>query len=153
MRIDEMNKIPFRLVRDRKRGFTLVEVLISSAILGLTVSAVTIMIGNSKILQASSDHYRQAQIIAEEEMEDPNDHFLNYNSLKTMDHEPINLDNHESSQAPTVAYRDQTAPDDSADVFGDNVLVHYRRIQSTVSWTESGRTDSVTLFKRVTQVR
>jgi hypothetical protein len=122
------------------------------------------MIGNSDFLQSNNDHFRQARIIAQEELEDPAHHFLNYGSqsggmLGLLD-VPIFLDYTEPNLKPVNASRRLTVtsvpvPPELADkIFvGDDIRVPYKLIQSTVSWTDGNKAFSVTLSKRVVAVK
>lgn len=134
-------------------GFTLLEVLVASAILGMTVSAVVVMVGNSDALRSSNDHNRQARIIAQEELEDPAHHFLNYDGMAGfIVPQPIDLDYQEPDQAATGALRTLTVAATQA-TLSDGVIVPFKRVVSSVGWSEGGRNVSVTLARRVVKTR
>lgn len=145
-------------------GLTLVEVMVASVILGLVVTAVTVMIGNSDFLRFNNDHFRQARIIAQEELEDTDRHFLNYGTQSGGMVDLINalifLDYSEPGLRPMRAYRNVTTtsvpvpPNEADKVFpGDDIRVPYKVVQSTVTWEEAGKTFSVTLSKRIVAVK
>lgn len=137
-------------------GFTLVELMVSSLILGLTVSAVAFMIINSSVLRMQNDHSRQARIIAQEELEDTEHHFLQYSPSTIMPgfaDRALNLDHGETYI--TVANRNLIVTRGNFPVppIAPALMVPYQRLVSTVTWTEDGVEKSVTLVKRITQVR
>jgi prepilin-type N-terminal cleavage/methylation domain-containing protein len=141
------------LSKNRESGMTLVEVMVAATILAISVSALTIMIGNSDVLGMESDHYRQARIIAQHELEDPWSHFLQYDD-GAHSSEDIYLD----PQAPerdTLRARDNVAKSTIVQGdLGDGVKIPFRTVQVAISWTErSGKARSLTLRKRITKVQ
>jgi hypothetical protein len=131
---------------------TLVELAVASVLLGLTVSMVTVMVGNSNALRSATDHYRQARIIAQEELEDPERHFLNYAVIADFDAD-LELDYHETGKPSLRAHRDVSVGDSTREVLGGAVTIPNKMVNSTVSWTEGGKSLSVTLRKRVVDVK
>jgi Tfp pilus assembly protein PilV len=148
---------PIRKSLRIQSGFSLVEVVVAACILGLTISAIIAMIGNSDLLRASNDHNRQARIIAQEELEDTRQHFLNYGTMDPVS-APISLDFGEKygeQDVKTVpAFRDVTASGQvSKEIFGDGVFIPYKTVRSKVTWTEPGGAGlSVELKKRITNL-
>lgn len=150
--------MPFSSIADRVRckalreaGFTLIEVMVASVILGMTVSAIVFMVLNSSALRLSNDHNRQARAIAQEELEDPARHFFRYGNLDG-NNSDINLDHAEgSSQVATVAHRDFTIT--VVDTVVDGVAIQFNRHKSTVTWSENGRNTGVTLYKRTVRTK
>ncbi|MDB5050485.1 MAG: hypothetical protein JWO30_3556 [Fibrobacteres bacterium] len=129
-------------------GFTLVEVLVASIILGLTVSAVSAMIINSSLLRSINEHNRQARVIAQEELEDLAHHFIRY-PVGEMD-APINLDDGPGLVA-VPANRTVTAGLHTVNILG--VDVEYQSLDSKVAWSENGQNQNVTISKRITRVK
>jgi prepilin-type N-terminal cleavage/methylation domain-containing protein len=145
-------EFPPRSLRTGESGFSLVEVITAAAILGVAVSALTIMIGNSDVMELESDHFRQARIIAQHELEDPWSHFLNYD--KPHESEDMLLDLNDPDRVALPARDDVSKTVDQEADFGDGVKIPYRTIQARVSWTEkSGQALSLTLSKRITNVQ
>lgn len=141
--------------RPGQRGFTLVEVMVASILLALTVSAVAIMIANSSNVKLVNDHYRQARIIAQEELEDPVHHFINYLGAASSGG-GIQFDYGEPGLVATTANRVANravivSPEVYVPILGVNVPV--KKISSTVTWTENGKGQSVTLYKVITRVQ
>ncbi len=144
---------PSRKRHLRESGMTLVEVMVASVILGISVSALTIMIGNSDVIGIESEHYRQARIIALHELEDPWSHFLNYAGA-AHPNEDILLDVLDTER-DTVRARDIVAKSaiTQADL-GDGLLFPYRTVQVAVTWKEkSGKALSLTLRKRIVNMQ
>lgn len=132
-------------------GFTLIELMVASVLLGLTVSAVAIMIVNASVMRLVNDHFRQARIIAQEELEDPVHHYFNYDGLGSIVNGAISLDFNEPAQAPTPAFRNLTLSVQTQTIAG--TLVPFKTMASNVSWSENGQNFTVTMAKRVTKVR
>ncbi|MDB5103253.1 MAG: hypothetical protein JWP91_942 [Fibrobacteres bacterium] len=136
-------------------GFTLVEVMVASIILGMTVSAISIMIVNASNLRLGSDHNRQARLIAQEELEDTQHHFFNYGHGLPLINDTIRLDPGEPEQASTLATRNLGISSSNLvlNIDGTPVSIPYQVMSSNVAWSEGGKPVSVTLSKRITQVR
>jgi prepilin-type N-terminal cleavage/methylation domain-containing protein len=134
-----------------QRGFSLVEVMVASVVLGLTVSAVAIMIVNSSALRLGNDHDRQARIIVQEELEDPVHHFSFYDGTGNIDNASIFLDFGEADQAATTATRNLTVSNRTMDILGTSVP--YKQVVSAISWTEGGQARSVALAKRIAKTK
>lgn len=132
-------------------GFSLVEVVVAGAILGLVTTAVVVMIGNSNVLGMEGDHFRQARILAQHELEDPWTHFLQGGFVNKG--EDMLLDLNETGHQPIPARVEVVFQNHQAD-FGDGIKIPYKIVKSTVSWTEnSGKSAEVTVSKRIVVLR
>ena len=132
-------------------GFTLMEVMVAAVILGMTVSAVAIMIINASDFRLGNDHYRQARVIAQEELEGLNYHFFAYPFFPLFA-QAISLDFAEGGQTPTVAARTVT-PSPQANQVIQGINVPYMTIVSSITWNDAGRPMSVAISKRVARAR
>jgi hypothetical protein len=139
-------------IRAAEGGFSLVEVVTAATIMGIAVSGLTIMMGNSDIMGLESDHFRQARAIAQHELEDSWSHFLNYGEghqswdmfLDLNDPDRVALSARDSVETDAV--------DRHAVINGETV--DFRIIKATVTWREkSGQVDSLELSKRITNLR
>jgi hypothetical protein len=139
--------------RCSEEGFSLVEVVVAGCILGLTVSALTVMIGNSDLLRSTNEHNRQARIIAQEELEDPKHHFFAYTKMEGLA-APISLDYGENGVNKIAATREVSVSAEklSGDIFGDGTKIPYKLVSSKVTWSESGADHKVELEKRIVEV-
>lgn len=131
--------------------------MVASVIIGMSVSAVSFMVINSSALRYGNDHNRQARIIAQEELEDPNSHFYKYGGLRVLSNAAISLDYGVAPQVPTTALRNLVVAKNLTHLILDGVNppvnAPYEKVTSTVSWSEDGKPMSVTLVKRVAKVR
>lgn len=125
--------------------------MVASIIMGLTVSAVAIMIINASNLRSVNDHNRQARILAQEDLEDPTHHFLNYN-LMAGEVGDYNLNPGEGGKKIIPATLNLTVSDPLPTII-DGVSLPSRTVVSTISWVEDGQNLSVSLRKRITRVR
>lgn len=136
----------------REGGFTLIEVMAASVILGMTVAAVVFMILNSSALRVANDHNRQARAIVLEELEDPQHHFLMYVGMGGLANAHIFLDNAEPGQVGTDAVRTLTVTPLTAAPYA-GVSTQYQLLRSTITWSENGRNTNVTLYKRIVNTK
>lgn len=134
---------------------TIVEVMVASVVLGMVVSATTVMIGNSDFMRLNGDHYRQARIISQEELEDPSRHFLNFGTIANLNQSIVLDYNEGATRSPITANRLVSVSSSQQKLPGDanNIDVPYKLVSSEVNWSEGGRTHRVTLYKRVVQVK
>lgn len=131
-------------------GVTLVEVMVASIILGLTVSAIAYMIINSTVLRLANDHNRQARIYAQEELEDPDRHFFNYDGIGN-DNSDLQFDVGDIDIKASSAHIKISTVARTATI--KNITIPYKEVRSKITWTENDRADSLTLGKVVTKVR
>jgi prepilin-type N-terminal cleavage/methylation domain-containing protein len=138
-----------------QKGFTLVEVMVASVILGLTVSAVAIMIINSSVIRATNDHFRQARNLAHQQLEDQAFHMFNFpNIVDQTANTPFRLDFNEPALQFVPANRQISVATRNFAGFAVAPLnVQYRRVRCTVTWTENTLAQSLVLRKRVVKVR
>lgn len=98
-----------------------------------------------------NDHYRQARILAQEDLEDPEQHFLNYNAMAGKVGN-FNLNPGEAGKRIIPATLNLTVSASASTIIND-VSVPSRTVVSTISWVEDGRNLSVALSKRITRIR
>lgn len=129
-------------------GFTLVEVMVASSILGLTVAAVAAMISNSSLIRSANDHNRQARIIAQTVLEQPAYHYTSYATVLPFV-SAIKLD---TAGDPATAGATYSVAVNPNTVFQLGLPVNYKQLTSTISWSESGRGKNLILKKRITSL-
>lgn len=134
----------------RQAGFTLVELMVASTILGMTATAAVAMVLNMGILESSGDHARQARLIVSEELEDPRRHYHRYETISPGVQIPDAIDLDAESASPLPASVVMTY--ESTDINIAGTIVPYKSIRATVSWTEDGTGQSVILFKRIVRL-
>lgn len=126
--------------------------MVSSIILGLTVSAVVFTVINSSNFRLGNDHYRQARILAQEELEDTRFHFLNYEWDFYEDDFMFDY-GADAVQVPTSAHQVVSTSDELTPEMSDAVFTPFRVVTSHVTWTENGHAMSVTLYKRIAKLK
>jgi prepilin-type N-terminal cleavage/methylation domain-containing protein len=139
-----------------QRGFTIVEVMMATAILGLAISAITIMLMNASSIKLAADHLRQVRAIAKEEEEDITYHFYHYDLLFAGSQNLIPnlyLDRSATNPGGIPATRNITIEVPNAPKIGGVDAPPYKRIKTTITWNENGINTSITLSRLITKVR
>ncbi|MEO7423969.1 MAG: type II secretion system protein [Fibrobacteria bacterium] len=142
----------------QQRGFTLIEVLVAATILGMTVSAVAIMIINSSVIRTTNDHFRQARTLVQQQLENFSFSYQNYPQPTGVVSTYVQMDFAEAplpSVADTIrrSVSNQTQLGFPAEPgFPAGVSVPYQRISVSVTWSENTQSQTVRLRKRVVQL-
>jgi prepilin-type N-terminal cleavage/methylation domain-containing protein len=143
----------------RSAGFSLVELMVASSILGLAVTGVMAMLGTARSVEAESGLRQQATYFAVSALDDTNFHYTKY-PLATAAIAP-RIDTLRFSTGDTiqaVESRTVSAVDNSVTWYDyknpaiANVIVPFQRVTVKVKWSLLGQADSVVLTKRVAQV-
>ena len=139
-------------------GFSLIELMAASLILGVTITGVMSILGTGRALEFQNKLRREARIFAADALEDSTLHYSQYPSLaiasvpsttRTVQLEsgsahPVNAD-------LTVTIM-SISTETWADVSGTQV-VPYMSIRVNVVWNVAGQADSVLILKRIAEVR
>jgi prepilin-type N-terminal cleavage/methylation domain-containing protein len=135
----------------RQGGYTIVEVMVASIIMAVSISAAVFMLLNSSSQRTGSDHYRQALAFLREETEDFNRHFFRYGGLALtagpQGIETVNLDN--------VAHISGNVSLDiqNADRQISGITVPAKKLILRISWPENGSNSSITIVKIITAIQ
>jgi len=132
-----------------KNGFTLVEVLVSAALISIALVAVVAVVRAGTGLNAIDDHRRQARTIISTKFESPAYSYMNFVNLSetpSIPDETVTINSHGplTGTLHIVISPLKTYPTGS---------VNYREISMTVYWPEQAGLDSLTLTKWLTQVQ
>lgn len=138
-----------------QEGFTLLEVIISAAILGLTVAGVTTLIASGRALDSSSRLRSQAFTLASNTLERTGYHYLAYPVPAAVNVSyPVLVT--ESGANCTATKTDSVyapASDFWVDANGGSpVEVPYQRFTVMLTWTCGGLADTLILRKRIADV-
>jgi prepilin-type N-terminal cleavage/methylation domain-containing protein len=135
----------------RETGFTLIEVLVAATILGMTVSAVAIMIINSSVIRSTNDHFRQARTLVQQQLETypPYQNALAATGVVTAN---VLLDFAEAPLPSLAATRRRSVSNLTEHGMIDGVDVDYQRVSVRVTWSENTQSQTVSLRKRVVRL-
>lgn len=136
-------------------GLTIAELMVAGLVLGIGITGTMSIIGSGRALEHSGGLRRQAAILATAAMEDTLYHHSRYDQLATGTASGDSLLDSLSGRA-VAATVSMTVYSPTLVSWGpapENLDVHYRRIQSKVSWTLDGVKDSVEIFKRVCKIK
>lgn len=144
-------------LRTGQGGFSLVEVVISAAILGLVVAGLTSLLATGRALDSSSRLRSQAMALASNSLNRTTNHYTAYpvaagvtstaRTLKTESDAACAATQIDSVYAPVPDYWvDATSGTAGA------VEVPYQKITSMVVWNCGGLADTVILRKRIADV-
>jgi hypothetical protein len=139
-------------------GFSLIEVVVASGIMGMVITGVMTLIGIGRGLETESLLRRQALEMAATKLEDPKyqnplvgaeitpiDPEISYINLKTAEGTDV------AGQMTLVV--SPTLDDAWAEIGGGTLQVPHQRLTVTVQWGFGGASDQVVLRKRVAAIR
>ena len=141
-------------------GYTLVEIMVASVILGLTVAGIVSLLRNGRELEYQNDHRRQARMLANKALEDPayfyysyNPSYAGLNDIGTV----LFLDTVTNRSVPCSLIVTVDAEVSLSD-WDNSIRPDFRKITARVRWTATGTwpdgpKEEVVLMKRVTTVR
>lgn len=135
--------------RHSQLGVTLVELMVASAILGVSIAATISIIGTGINLEYTRNIERQAYLIARGALENPAYTYpSNYDNIPSFsDTNWINT----SSRPVNVAINVQAFTETKEDWPPYN-STFWKRVDATVRWTISGKADSVKVTKLLAQI-
>lgn len=132
-----------------KSGFTLIEVVVSTVIIGIAIVAVVGVLRKSREIDVAFLHQRRARAIIDSCFESPLYQYPNYAALPSVSAAPVLID-----------ARDSTTVDDlggtlNIAVAGPTVVrgVTCKQLTATVSWTEPEGARSISVQRWVTQIQ
>jgi hypothetical protein len=131
------------------KGYTLVEVLVSSMIFTLSVGMVSSMIWKGTEIETNNFHFQRARCIADSCLENRAYHFMNYDLLQDGAYQVI-IDN--QNGAIITGNLTVTVSPEQMIVGDGTVPVFYKEITSTVTWMEREGEQSFSLSKRITRL-
>jgi prepilin-type N-terminal cleavage/methylation domain-containing protein len=145
--------IPTRSRSHRQQGYTLIELMVSSVILGLAVAGTTTLWRNGREFEQQGDVRRQAFQALVGAMEAPEYHFSRYAAAADWSGTVL-LDSGTTSSV-TANLSLAVSPEES-DLWGTGVdmnQVHYRSVTGRITWSLAGKSDSLKLKKRLVRVK
>jgi Tfp pilus assembly protein PilV len=132
------------------RGFTLVEVLIASLVIALSVIAVVAFVRKGQDMLAVDKHRRMARGIIERTLENAQYQPENYPNLASIPATDVVID---ADMDPDLLGSLTVAVGDSVTQVNGN-YAPYRAVTATVTWTErGGKNDTVRVAKWLTNVQ
>lgn len=137
----------------RQQGYTLIELMVSSVVLGLAVVGTTTLWRNGREFEQQGDVRRQAFQALVGAMEAPEYHFSRYATAANWSGTAL-LDSGTTSSV-TGNLTLEVSPERS-DLWGtgaDMNLVHYKSVTGKITWTLAGKPDSLKLTKRLARVK
>jgi prepilin-type N-terminal cleavage/methylation domain-containing protein len=132
-------------------GYSLVEVMVASLILGMTIAAIVSMLRIGNDIQRNSDYRRQALAIAESALESPLYHFYRYPVLTTAPIAPISRVI--KVGPPSVSCLLQVTVSPEIPAFRLDFPYPYKIITAVVVWNDQGLAGGVSLRKTITELR
>jgi len=136
-----------------QKGFTLVEILVSSAIIVLITMLTVALLRKSHELDMAYIHHRRARTLIDSCFEDISYHYSNYQTFSAVENMPVIID-----------VRDKETPDDdltgNLTVSVDEITLdaasfttfNYKRLIGTVTWNEPEGQQSISLTKFLTRL-
>jgi type II secretory pathway pseudopilin PulG len=148
-----MKGITPRIATSASAGFTLVELMVAGACLGLAITGVMAMLGAGQVLEMESTLLHQAKMYAAEELERDDLHYQAFGPADgVLTTKPVTLNNGRD----VIAGLTVTVSSGNA-IFtgygGTGVTVPYRHIRVEVSWPRDNPTHSEILEKRIADIR
>lgn len=132
-------------------GFTLIEIMVSTLILGLIVSGVLAMIRNSREDELETEYRRQARLIVFEALEDTLYHPSRYAGAPANYPVQANkvkyLNKWQTNQVQ--ADLDITVSPEQQETMAAGVVVRYYRITASIQWPTAAPTNAITFTKRI----
>lgn len=133
-----------------QRGLTLVEIMVSSIILGISISATATILRVGQDLEYKRNVERQAFRLAYSALEDPNYHYYpNYNALAySTSTVVLNTGGRHVNATVTV-----TPYAESKELWPPYNTTFWRRVDAKVTWNLEGTPDSVIATKILGEAR
>lgn len=128
-------------------GYTLIEVMVSTLVLGLAVAAVATMLRKGKASEDSGEIRRQATLLLQSSLEDTAFGVAKYNTIASPA-EAIDTLRLDILKVPCTT--SVSAGTETFDTW-NSVQVRYKKITSKVRWTFEGIRDSVSMSIRITK--
>ena len=122
----------------------------ASTLLGIAITALAFMIGSSDVMRNTSEQYRQARLIAQQELEDDSRHFINY-ANPAPDNNTVVLNFNE--QIPAIVAHRKVAIQTRNEKVLDVLPLEYKVVQVTLAWPDSNPQSSLTLSRRIMAAR
>lgn len=156
MRDTTSQEIPLRC-RSVKAGFTLLELLIASALLGMVITGVMALLGIGRGMESESILRSQALVLAAARLENPaNQNPIAGGSIPPVDQViPVNLKTSAGVNVPgqSTLVVSSIVNDAWPEIGGGTIIVPYQMLNVTVQWGFAGVTDLVVLRKRVSAIK
>jgi prepilin-type N-terminal cleavage/methylation domain-containing protein len=147
-------------------GFTLIELMVASTILGLAVTGTLALVGSGRSLEYQNGLYAQARAAANAILEDPTYRYTNYAALgagtasppvtTTADAAPIL---NAGTTHPVAATASVTIGAETVDVSWNTMpgfaapAIPAKRIDVTLTWNADGTDQSLTMSKQISQAK
>ncbi len=133
----------------KSTGFTLVEMLTSSAILAIAVVSVVAVVRTGRDLEISDLHRRRARAILDSVFEDSAYHYRNYAALPPIPAVP--------GSSVVIDMRDAGTADDLPGTLWVDTSIHttpveHKKLVASVRWREPEMMDTIRLVKLVAEV-
>lgn len=134
-----------------KKGFTLVEVLVSATLIILCTIAIVAMLRKGREIDINDRHRRFARAIIAAEFETPKFHYSNYSGLPSLIINPykVTLDERGTTDTGDDLLGTVTidiAPQDDATYS----TIPFIKVTITVEWPKGNQKDDITLHKYIT---
>jgi len=148
------NLTPRRVRRGLPRGYTLVELLVSSAILAISIVSIVAMIRKGRELDSTDGHRRRVRAIIDSCFESDAYQPANYGALAGAANvsvvvEPSGYGRASNLTGSLSVTLTPAAAEDSVAANG-GIFVHFRQVTASVVWTEPEGSQTLTLAKRLT---
>jgi prepilin-type N-terminal cleavage/methylation domain-containing protein len=133
------------------RGFTLVEMLTSAAILAIAVVALVAVVRTGRELEVTDLHRRRARALVDSVLEDPVYHYTNPNVMPPIDSVP----------GVPVVIDPRDLDDDHDDLIGtlwvhiideQSTPIQHKQVIAAVRWREPEGMDTIVMEKRVARL-
>ena len=147
-----MGWVPARK-NSRESGFSLIELMAASLILGVTITGVMSILGSGRALEFQNKLRREARVFAADALEDSTLHYSQYLSLASGISAPRTVQLESGSANPVNADITITVMPITAESWAEAMMVSYKSIRVNVVWNVAGQADSVLILKRIAEVR
>ncbi|MEO6096781.1 MAG: type II secretion system protein [Fibrobacteria bacterium] len=138
-------------------GFSLVELMVASACLGVAISGVMSMIGAGRQIEMENWNRRQARMLANSALENDQYHNLNFSSLIVPYSQAsivqLNPGTPLAINATLVVTSDidYFTMNDPGGATPPTLGIQFKWVRAAINWTLAGRTDSVYVQKRIAE--
>jgi prepilin-type N-terminal cleavage/methylation domain-containing protein len=141
---------------NRPCGFTLVELLVASAVIVIAITAMVAMVRKGMELSTSDGHRRTARAIIAARFESGQFNYSNYLNLipGAWPPEQVIIDSHGAGAADDLNGTLTIIVGNETPIPGANdIQIPYKNIAMTVAWQEPEEAETVVIEKRLAQVQ
>ena len=134
-----------------RNGFTLVELLVSSIIIVLSIVAIVAMLRKGREIDINDKYRRKARTIVMSEFEAPKFHYSRYPNLVTGTTTRTDTIDARKSASPILGTLTTIIGAVDSTTASNGYRIAYRPVTMSIVWSTVDGSDTITLTKRITR--